>query len=338
MDRDDELRQVEAELARLDAERSRVQARIAALRSDRRTALSAEERVALFESLFRGREDVYATRWERATTGRSGYAPACRNERVAGICGKPKVRCGACPNQSFRPLTSVVLRAHLQGQITVGVYPLRADERCWFVAIDLDGAAWRDDAIAVREAATTIGAPTTIERSRSGDGAHAWTFFAEPVRAIDARQLAFAMLTEASARRNAIGLASYDRVFPNQDVMPAGGFGNLIALPLQRAAREGGYSVFLDERLEPYVDQWQHLAAVERVTKERLEQLLSQAARRSGGILGVADTNDDTDEPWHRRRASQLSLTSDLPATVTATLRQQIYIPRSGLSARAAPV
>jgi superfamily II DNA or RNA helicase len=334
MDRDDDLARAEAELVRLDGERAGVLARIDALRSRESQPLSADERVALFASLFRGREDVYALRWERASTKRSGYAPACRNEWVAGVCEKPRVRCGACPNQSFRPLTDAVLRAHLQGQVVVGLYPLRSDERCSLVAIDLDGAGWRADARAIREAAVELGVPITIERSRSGDGAHGWVFFSEPVAAVDARRLAFAVLTEASARHPTIALASYDRVFPSQDVMPTGGFGNLIALPLQRAAREHGFSVFLDDTLEPYTDQWSHLAAIERLSRERLNALLGIAARREGGVLGVA-SDEEPDQPWKAQQpAGRLSLIGGVPAVIAVTIRQQLYIPRAALPAR----
>ncbi len=321
-------------LARLDAERARVSARITELRAGEQPALAPADRVRLFGELFRGRDDVYAIRWERASTGRSGYAPACRNEWVTGVCGKPRVRCGACPNQSFRPITAAVLRDHLQGRIVVGVYPLGADERCWFAAIDLDGATWRADTTAVRDAAVALGVPVAVERSRSGNGAHIWVFFAEPVDAAEARRLAFAVLTEASARHTAIGLASYDRVFPSQDVLPAGGFGNLIALPLQRAARDHGASVFLDDALQPHPDQWRYLVGVERLSDARVRELVALAARREGGVLGVAEYNEERDEPWRVRRDAQLPLLGAVPDEVVVTLRQQIYVPREGLPTR----
>jgi hypothetical protein len=199
----------ESRLRELERERDATIARIASLRAqaDEPSAeLSPTEKVRMFGELFQGRPDVFPRRWENGRTGRSGYAPACRNEWAAGVCGKPTVRCGACPNQAFEPFDGDVLLGHLRGRHIVGVYPLLEDDTCWFCAIDLDGAGWRDDARAVRTAAHELGIPVAVERSRSGDGAHVWIFFAERVPAGDARRLSSAVLTEATARRPSIGL------------------------------------------------------------------------------------------------------------------------------------
>jgi hypothetical protein len=294
----------ESRLRELERERDATLARIASLRAqgdESSPELSPTEKVRMFGELFQGRRDVFPKRWENGRTGRSGYAPACRNEWAAGVCGKPTVRCGACPNQAFEPFDGAVLLGHLRGRHTVGVYPLLEDDTCWFCAIDLDGAGWRDDTRAVRTAAHELGIPVAVERSRSGDGAHVWIFFAERVPAADARRLSSAVLTEATARRPGIGLTSYDRLFPSQDVMPKGGFGNLIALPLQRAPRERGCSVFVDDDFIPFADQWAYLARVERVEPGRLELVVAAASRRAGGILGVADESEHPDEPWRAR-------------------------------------
>ncbi len=326
----------ESRLRELERERDATLARIASLRlrGDEPSAeLSPTEKVRMFGELFRGRRDVFPKRWENARTGRSGYAPACRNEWAAGVCGKPTVRCGACPNQAFEPLDDAVLLGHLRGRHTVGVYPLLEDDTCWFCAIDLDGAGWRDDARAVRTAAHELGIPVAVERSRSGEGAHVWIFFSERVPAADARRLASVVLTEATARRPSIGLASYDRLFPSQDVTPKGGFGNLIALPLQRAARERGCSIFVDGDLVPFADQWAYLARVERVEPERLELVVAAASRRAGGVLGVPDESEHPDEPW-RARGEELPLSGPLPSEVRAVLAQQLYVERDGLPPR----
>lgn len=252
---------------------------------------------------------------------------------AAGVCGKPTVRCGVCPNQAFEPFDGAVLLGHLRGRQIVGVYPLLEDDTCWFCAIDLDGTGWRDDTRAVRTAAHELGIPVAVERSRSGNGAHVWIFFAERVPAADARRLSSAVLTEATAHQPSIGLASYDRLFPSQDVMPKGGFGNLIALPLQRAARERGCSVFVDDEFIPFADQWAYLARVERVEPGRLELVVAAASRRAGGILGVADESEHPDEPW-RARGEELPLSGPLPSEVRAVLAQQLYVERDGLPPR----
>ena len=226
-------------------------------------ASTTADKIALFRRLFRGREDVFPRRWENPKTGKAGYAPACRNEWVRGVCGKPQVKCRECPNQAFVPVEDDVLRSHLAGKasgksvnFTVGVYPMLPDETCWFIAADFDKKSWVQDVTAFRDTARAKGVPVAIERSRSGNGAHAWIFFTEPVPAADARRLGAFLVTARMDRYPDIGFDSYDRFFPSQDTMPAGGFGNLIALPLQSRPRENGNSVFLDDDLRSHEDQW----------------------------------------------------------------------------------
>jgi len=191
---------------------------------------------------------------------------------VKGICGKPQVKCGECPNQAFTPVSDAVIARHLTaergrhadtgGGFVMGVYALLPDETCWFLAVDFDGASWSDDARAFVETSRAEGVPVALERSRSGEGGHAWIFFAAPVPARDARRLGAWLVTRTMERRPEIGFASYDRFFPSQDTMPLGGFGNLIALPLQAQARARGNSVFVDDQLRPHPDQWAYLASV----------------------------------------------------------------------------
>ena len=217
----------------------------------------SQAKIALFRSLFRGREDVYPRRFESRKTGKAGYAPACANEWVRGICEKPRIKCAECPNRRFLPVTDDVIRWHLSGYdaegqpFVAGVYPLLQDETCFFLAVDFDKAGWREDATAFLEAARRLNLPAALERSRSGRGAHVWFFFEEAIPAALARRLGSHVLTETMEGRPDIGLDSYDRLFPNQDTMPQGGFGNLIALPLQKAPREQDNSVFLDDDLVP---------------------------------------------------------------------------------------
>ena len=202
----------------------------------------AAEKVALFQGLFRGRDDLYAVRWE-SKAGKSGYSPACSNEWVTGVCEKPRVKCGACDQRVFLPLDQETIEAHLRGTKTVGVYPLLPDETCWFLAADFDKAEWQADARAFGRAAQELDVPAAVERSRSGRGAHVWVFFSRPVPSRLARELGSAILTRAMESRYQLGLDSYDRLFPSQDTMPKGGFGSLIALPLQGGPRQEGNSL-----------------------------------------------------------------------------------------------
>src|SRR6266436_7794915 len=212
-----------------------------------------ESKIALFRRLFRGRSDVFPIRWENRKTGRSGYAPACANEWQPGVCGKPRVKCSACPNQAFLAVDEALIERHLRGTdvngapFVMGVYPMLADNTCSFLAADFDEGEWRRDAFAFRDSCERHGIPVAIERSRSGNGAHAWIFFDEPISAALARRLGAFLITDTMERVPDIGFGSYDRFFPSQDSMPSGGFGNLIALPLQGLARSSGNSEFIDE-------------------------------------------------------------------------------------------
>ncbi len=286
---------------------------------------TVERKLALFASLFRGRADVFPLRWENAAKAKSGWAPCCANEWKAGVCGKPRVKCGECPNQAFRAPSEAELLAHLQGRHVMGVYPLLTDDRCWLLAIDLDGRAWCSDVAAIRAVCNELEVSPAVERSRSGEGAHVWFFFCEPVPAAVARRFGLMLLTDAMARSPTLDMASYDRLFPSQDMLPKGGFGNLIALPLQRQPREHGNTEFLDEQLEPHHDQWSYLESLPRITIARLQQLVAGSIR-DGRVLGVPGEEHDG-APWRPPQPLTERLAeTDLPSTVSATLAQRLYI------------
>jgi hypothetical protein len=299
------------------------------------------EKIALFRSLFRGREEVFPRRWENAQSGRAGYSPVCRNEWVRGVCGKPQVKCGECPNQAFVPFGDDVLRSHLIGRaagnsvdFTAGVYPMLPDETCWFLAADFDKKSWKQDVAAFRDSARAKRVPVAIERSRSGNGAHAWIFFKEPVGASDARRLGSLLVTATMDRCPDIGFDSYDRFFPSQDTMPAGGFGNLIALPFQSRPREQGNSVFVDDDFRPYEDQWAYLSQVDRLSRAELLSLVAEAAT-AGQIFAVRlPSTEEDDEPWAAlpsRRSKEPAIEGTLPDLVEIVLGNQVYIDRSNL-------
>jgi superfamily II DNA or RNA helicase len=215
----------------------------------------------------------------------------------------------------------------------MGIYPLLADETCWLLAIDLDGETWRDDVAALRGACQEVGLAPAVERSRSGAGAHAWFFFATPLPSARARTLGELLLTRAMARCPSLRMDSYDRLFPSQDTLPAGGFGNLIALPLQHEARESENTLFLDEDLKPFADQWAFLASVPRISAGDVDEIIA-GARSAGTHLRVAEHSFDTQAPWRpvtplRDRLAEVVL----PETLSATLAQRLYIERDGLPA-----
>jgi superfamily II DNA or RNA helicase len=358
-DTEAELARVRARLTDLDAKRQQLQLEMASLEerlaaectpSVKRpsfesapvtNASSSHEKVDLFRRLFAGRPDVFPVRWENRKTGRSGYSPACANEWVRGICGKPKVKCGECPHQKFILPDERVMEKHLRGgdgqsgDFVAGVYPLLPGDTCWFLAADFDKASWAEDANALLETCRAKGVPAALERSRSGNGGHVWIFFAEPVSARLARQLGSVLITETMERRPEIGFASYDRLFPNQDIMPLGGFGNLIALPLQNTTRKTGNSVFVDAAMRPYEDQWAYLSSLPRMSAAAVTDLV-KAAELSGRVLGVRMPVDDeqADEPWKMppsRRSTPRRLDAPIPKTIKVTVADQIYVDRSAL-------
>ncbi|HRT28490.1 MAG TPA: DEAD/DEAH box helicase family protein [Kiritimatiellia bacterium] len=303
-----------------------------------------DAKIALFRSLFRGREDVYARRFESARSGRSGYQPACAHEWARGLCEKPKVRCAVCEHRRFLPVTDSVIRAHLSGRdeqgrpFVMGLYPLLVDEHCWLVAADFDKAAWREDIRALAKTCADIGVPCLVERSRSGNGAHAWWFFAEPVPARLARDFASWLITETLDRRPEIGLDSYDRLFPNQDTMPKGGFGNLIALPLQKQARANGNSLFLDDAGEPCPDPWAVLSRVKRLTRAEIESrvALARQRRRIVAALPVSQDEDEAERLWDLDVTPQSERAHDpepAPTEIRVVFSDRLYLDRRDLSA-----
>ena len=216
-----------------------------------------------------------------------------------------------------------------------GVYPLLEDETCFFLAVDFDKSGWQDDAAAFVRACRRLHLPAALERSRSGQGGHVWLFFETALPAAMARRLGSHLLTEAMEGRPDIGLDSYDRLFPSQDTMPRGGFGNLIALPLQKEPRELGNSVFVDDDFGPWSDQWSFLATVGRIGRAQVEAIVREAEQR-GRILGVRLPlqEEGEDEPWTlpaSRQRKEPPLAGELPPALELVLADQIYIAREGL-------
>lgn len=189
-------------------------------------------------------------------------------------------------------MTDEVIQWHLLGidnsgrNFVMGVYPMLIDETCFFLAADFDKASWREDAVAFLKTCQQMNLPAALERSRSGNGAHVWLFFSEAIPASLARKLGAYILTETMEQHPDVGLDSYDRFFPNQDTLPKGGLGNLIALPLQKLARHSDNSVFVDENLIAYKDQWAFLADLRKIDRTEIESLVHQADTK-GRIVGV---------------------------------------------------
>ncbi|MGB5644196.1 MAG: restriction endonuclease subunit R, partial [Gammaproteobacteria bacterium] len=350
------IAQEEAQLAELAHKQNESRQRLAALRAELATMESApavppaqatqpgidspttvEAKISLFSKLFRGRDDVYPKLWMSTKTGRKGYSPACGNEWVRGVCEKPRVKCSECPNQAFVPLSDQIVLDHLKGRHTIGVYPLLKDETCWFLAADFDKTSWLDDVAAFIDTCHAIGIPAAVERSRSGNGAHVWFFFGSPIPAVSARRMGCYLITETMSRRHQLAMSSYDRLFPNQDTLPRGGFGNLIALPLQYEPRQAGNSVFLDDNFQPYPDQWAYIASLRRIPASTVESIAREATRH-GNIVGVRSSFvneiETDDAPWERPpsgRPEKVQMTEPVPNKVHAVLAQRLFVDKTNL-------
>lgn len=292
---------------------------------------STDDKIALFRRLFRGRTDVYPVRWESKSTGKTGYAPACANEWLAGVCEKPRIKCADCSNRLLMPLSDAVIYEHLAGKRTIGVYPLLSDDTCHFLAVDFDEAEWKEDALAFSQSCRELGVPVALEISRSGNGAHAWVFFSGSVSARDARRLGTAIISHTCARTRQLKLESYDRLFPNQDTMPKGGFGNLIALPLQKKPRENGYSVFVDRALRPHQDQWAFLASIQPMLPHDIEPTILLVTGGAHPLDVTFIDEEDHKEPWKRSDLTTRKLAGVMPPSLTVTLANLIYFEKAQL-------
>ena len=297
---------------------------------------SSQEKINLFRSLFRGREDVIARRWQSMTSGKSGYQPVCENEWKEGLCDKRKYKCANCPNRMLKPLTDEDIYKHLEGKDSlardvIGIYPMLQDETCHFLCADFDDEAFEKDISSFREICRDLDIPVCVERSRSGNGAHAWIFFEAPASATTARKLGSGILTKAMEKRGELSFKSYDRLFPNQDTMPEGGFGNLVALPLQGLARKSGNSIFVDEQFRPYEDQWAYLSSVRKISVESVETLVATFGK--DGELGKLVSESD-ERPWEMKKKTQITQ-GDFPVVLNIVRANMLYIPIAEMSANA---
>ena len=357
------LAETEEELAKLNARRTELLAQVSELQREKAPFLpvqetplqprlppvtnqsSQEAKIALFRSLFRGRDDVYARRFESLKTGKQGYQPVCRNEWASGICKKPKARCDDCAHRDLLPVTDDVVRNHLLGidpqdrsgrDFTRGVYPMLLDETCWFLAVDLDKATWQEDAGAFLETCRLFDVPAALERSRSGNGGHCWIFVSEPVPAALVRRMGAFLLSQTMERRPEIGLDSYDRFFPSQDTLPRGGFGSLIAVPLQKKARQLGNSLFLDEGLVPYQDQWAFLSSLRRMNRQEVETVVGEAEKQDEFLgIRIPVTDETDDQPWAAppsRQGKKPPIVGPLPEQLDLVLGNQVYVPKARIT------
>jgi len=247
------------------------------------------ENIQLFRSLFKGREDVFAIRWEKAN--KSGYMPAMFYDPYR--LRAHKMNGGTFQDfseKSYLKLDEEQIQKHLDGYHQIGVYPLLQDNTTWFLAADFDKQNWQNEAIAFLNACKKINIPVYLERSRSGNGGHVWIFFDKPYPAVRSRKIFISFLEQSGAFSMFDKSSSFDRLFPNQDFLSGKGFGNLIALPLYKPTFEKGNSCFIDTiTFEPINNQWDYLRNIQKVSTDYLNEIYS-------GLSSVTQTQIPKDK------------------------------------------
>lgn len=259
-------------------------------------AISNEEKIKIFMNVFRGRTDVFAKRYVSKKTGKAGYTPVCKNEFNKYKCDKPKVKCSECAFRELVPLTEDIVLKHLKGEIGIGIYPLLPGNVCNFLAIDFDKKTYEKDVSAFWSICDELNVPIYVERSRSGNGAHVWIFFEGSVLAKVARKLGNILLTK-TIEKGSLDLSSYDRLFPNQDTMPKGGFGNLIALPFQGESCKEGNTVFVDKYFDVQKKQIEILANLKKMTKDEVYTIVEKYANEDFAEPETTEIIEDDEIP-----------------------------------------
>ena len=259
-------------------------------------AISSEEKVKIFMEVFKGRTDLYAKRWTSNKTGKSGYSPVCKNEFSTYKCDKPRVKCNECPFRELTPLTEDIILKHLKGEITIGIYPLLPGDLCNFLAIDFDKKTFEKDVAAFWNICDELDIPIYVEKSRSGNGAHIWIFFEESIPARIARKMGNILLTKTMEKAS-LDLDSYDRLFPNQDTMPKGGFGNLIALPFQGESSKRGNTVFVDKYFEVEKNQINILNNIKRMKSDEIYAFIDKYKEDDYKEPDIEEILDDDEIP-----------------------------------------
>ena len=329
---------------------------------------SPEEKIALFKSLFSGRTDVFALRWHKEKSNKSGYSPVCKNKWLSGKCDLKKYSCAACPFKFPESLSDSRIYNHLAGKDlycrdVIGIYPLLLDNCCNFLAFDFDShkknfknteksddaandnsnsEKWKNDVRAVCKTCGEYSIFHSVEISRSGNGAHLWIFFSEKIKAKTARQFGSLILQASMLKNHSISFESFDRMFPNQDEIPNGGYGNLIALPLQGRAVKEKHSVFTDEYFLPYDDQWKYLSSVQKLSEKEIIEISEQIQKKLGFSIPLCNEEN----PFENKKPLSNSFkskdteneelnSSDFSQKVKITLTNRIEIQKAGISEKA---
>lgn len=265
---------------------------------------SEKDKLKLFQSLFKGREDVFAVRWNKGK--KAGYMPAYQYDPY--MFRLHKMKGGSFKDykdKTYLPLTDHQLLKHLHGEQHIGIYPLLQDNTSWFIAADFDKENWADECRRFVNICNKRKIPAYLERSRSGKGGHVWIFFEKSYPAIRSRKILISLLEQTGILSVFDKSSSFDRLFPNQDFLSGKGLGNLIALPFYKPALEERNCCFVNEQLEPYQNQWGLLASIQRVPISHLDKIytsLQPNQTQTQNSLQINKLNIKLDNTVHLNR------------------------------------
>ena len=289
-----------------------------------------DESLDLYKSLFKGREDVFAVRWEK--NNKSSYMPAFNFDPHRYKLHQMKGGTFAdFPDKTYQPLTNAQLIKHFNGEQVVGLYPLLQDNTSWFIAADFDEANWIEECRAFIKILEEHDVPVYLERSRSGKGGHVWIFFEEPYEAYRSRKIMLALLQKAGLVSVFDKNSSFDRLFPNQDYLSKKGFGNLIALPLNKTSLKNGNSCFVDgDTLQPFADQWVFLKTIKRVSISHLNYIYKDQNKQDEPLTGLFQKEPEIEGKLQITLNNQIRINRNgLPAALIAFLKEELNFANS---------
>lgn len=325
------IRKKELEITRLQEEINSLKVKYNDLNSAK-SHYTKEEKIKIFMNYFKGRDDVYPyLSIDKQDSSKKYYLPKCKNEWNRNICYKTMhKKCKDCPYWVDDEISDLVIENHLFNDKTIGIYTMMPDETCYFLALDFDDKQTnnqiKDDVLAFIKICDNYNVPIAIERSRSGKGFHLWIFFESKIKAITARKLGSLLLSKTMEIRDSLKVASFDRMFPNQDFLPKGGYGNLIVLPLQTEPSKYGNSVFVDRSFIPYNDQYTYLSSIVKMTEE---EVFNTIRMLSLNTVDVGHQGFDKKDEVKDKKKNNFKF----PEKINILLSDMIYIDKADLSA-----
>lgn len=297
-----------------------------------KSTFTLEQKLEIFMGYFKGRDDVYPyLSINKNNPNVKYYIPACVNEWKKGVCNKTMGKlCKACQYRENKPISKDTIKNHIYDNNTIGIYPMLEDETCYFIAFDFDDKKdenhVKEDVLAFAKICDDYNIPIAIERSRSGKGIHCWLFFKDKIKAITARKLGSLLLSKTMEIRDSLKIDSFDRMFPNQDFLPKGGYGNLIALPFQTEPIKYENSIFIDRNFMKIENQWNYLSSLRKLNEEEVFLTIHDL---SNATIDIGHEDFDMKKDVKNKKKNDFKF----PKEIKVILDDMVYIDKADLSA-----